>query len=374
MKVPEVPDESGELTLEERFELEVQHAARAERVRRRALELVNEEDDDESTEPLRVHSLAELRRLQEPEALWDGWLYQGSPAIMSARGGVGKSALALGLACAMYHGVPYLGSEVRRGRALYIAGEGHRSIAKRIEAWERYHHVKLRSTRIGVIYDMTLTADTLSHLAATVEEGRYDLVIADTVSALARLDNESDNVAVARFVRRFQRAVFQGNPDASPLLVHHVTTTIDALGRSRQKTRGASAFRDDNDTVILLEGISHDFTMTTDQSRGGKQSEHEERTLPGLALQKVFLSGGRDAAVVIQQTPIEVSGHAAEVRHLVDLMELGEGYTSTALQALWGMAKNKTRYQRLRTAALDQGLIKKGPSNKDPYLRTEAAK
>ena len=177
----------------------------------------------------------------------------------------------------------------------------------------------------------------------------------------------------ARFVRRFQRAVFTGNPDASPLLVHHVTTTIDAHGRSRQKTRGASAFRDDNDTVILLEGTSHDFTMTTDQSRGGKQSEHEERTLPGLALQKVFLSGGRDAAVVIQQTPEEVVGHSAEVQHLVELMQPGESYTSTALQALWGMAKNKTRYQRLRTAALNQGLIEKGPSNKDPYRRTKAS-
>jgi len=69
MRVPEVPEESGELSPEERFDLEVQHAARAERVRRRALELVNDEEDDESPEPLRVHSLAELRRLAEPEAL-----------------------------------------------------------------------------------------------------------------------------------------------------------------------------------------------------------------------------------------------------------------------------------------------------------------
>jgi RecA-family ATPase len=161
---PRVPEDDAVLPEVEQFEMELEAQIKAHLLQERARRAVQiildaEEDAAESEEALRVSSLAELRRLIDPEPLWDGWLYQGSPAIMAARGGLGKSALVLGLACAVYHGLPNLGSDVRQGKVLYVAGEGHRSIAKRIEAWERYHHVKPRSTRIGVIYDQTLTTD-----------------------------------------------------------------------------------------------------------------------------------------------------------------------------------------------------------------------
>lgn len=372
--VPPVPEEDI-YSEEERFELDVEVYKRNERIRRRSLEELDyEEDEIKASEPLRVHSMAQMRKLRDPEPVWDGWLYEGSSAMLAARGGLGKTALMLGLACAMYHGMPYLGSDVKQGRTLYIAGEGHLSIAKRVAAWERYNHVPPRSTRIDVIYDTPLTTETLSRLAATVRKGQHSLVIADTISALARLENESSNTEASRFIRRFQRAVYQGNRYATPVMMHHVTIQFDARGHKRQKHRGASAFRDDNDTTLMLDGTSDDFSMSTEDSKGGKQRDAEARTLGALALQKVFLPGDRDAAVVIQQTPDQQAGRASEVRRKVELMEPGEGYASSELKALWGLTTNQKKYQELRSKAVEQGLIEKGDGNKAPYRRVEGSK
>lgn len=310
-----------------------------------------------------VRCRAELAALPQPSPLWEGWLYASSPALLAAPGGVGKSALALGLACAVTHGIPYLGHETRRGRVLYIAGEGEHALDRRLRAWEVANGIPEGSTEIDVIYGNQLTAATLRQISTIVRAGRHSLVIADTFSSLTNLESENDNSAVSRFIRAWQRAILDANPTATPVLVHHVTATIDAQGRRRQKSRGASAFRDDHDTVIMLDGTADAFRITTEQSAAGKQKDAEPRSLDGLALRKVG-----PHVVVVQESEQEQAARESRVRRLVELMVPGNGYSSTELQELWGL-NSKGQFQAIRTEAVDLGWIVKGDGHQGRYVR-----
>lgn len=351
---PDAADKFAEAVETRAMSILVERAARD-----RALEL-----EAGKAEPIRVHHRADLAALRAPQPVWGGWLYTSTPALLSAPGGVGKSALLLGLAAAMWHGLDYLGSPTKQGRTLYIAGEGERSIDKRLHAWEQHNGVPQGSTEIDVIYGHPLTHGTLQQVREIVAAGQYDLVVGDTIAALSRLQNENDNAEVSRFLRAWQHAVLGGNPHACPVLVHHVTEQVDRAGRRSQKSRGASAFRDDHDTVIMLEGTADSFRMTTEVVKAGKQKDAAPRTLDSLALRSVGPS-----VVIVQQTELERLNHHEEVGRLVGLMVPGNGYGSTELQEKWGLATNKGRYQALRTEALELGLIIKSPGNKGRYSR-----
>lgn len=344
-------------------EAEVRVEARRILIRRRAAELADEMEAG-TEPPVRVHRRADLRNMPRPEPLWDGWFYTGTKSMLSAPGGVGKSALVLGLAAAMHHGVPYLGSQVCPGRTLYIAGEGEQAIDQRLAAWEHHHGYPIGSTELDVIYGTPLSRSVLRQLTDIVLAGQHALVVADTFSTLATVNSENDNAEVARWLRAFHATVLSANPTACPLVVHHVTESIDKSGRKSQKSRGASAFRDDHGTVALLTGSASNFALTTETVKSGKQKDARPRTMENLAVIEV----GR-SVVVVKMNDKDAAAHAAEVWSLVQRMIPGVGYPSTRLQELWGLSSNKNAYQAFRTEAVSRGLITKGPSNKDPYIR-----
>lgn len=318
---------------------------------------------DAGRAPIHVHRRADLAALPAPTPIWAGWLYTSTPAEIAAPGGVGKSALILGLAAAMHHGVPYLGAPVQQGRTLYIAGEGQHALDRRLRAWELHNGVTEGSTEIDVIYGRKLDAATLIQVRDLVRKGRYAMVVADTFSALSGIRDENSNAETARFIRAFQSAVLDGDPLACPVIVHHVTATIDAQGRRRQKARGASAHRDDNDTMILLDGAADSFRMTTEAAAGGKQKDAEPMTLDGLALRKVG-----PHVVVVRESEQEQAARETRVRRLVELMVPGSGYTSTELQEMWGL-RSKNQFQAIRTEAIDAGWIAKGDGHQGRYIR-----
>lgn len=321
-------------------------------------------EEAEAAPPLVVRTRAEIAALKPPSFVWEGWLYSSTPAEIAAPGGVGKTALILGVAVATFHALPLLGSFTRQGRTLYIAGEGERALDLRIRAWEKHLKVAEGSTEIDIIYGTKLNPATLPQLAAIVSAGQYQLVIADTFSALMGAEDENSNAEAARLIDGFKSTVLAANPEATPVILHHVTETTNARGIKTQKARGASTHRDNHDTVILLSGSADSFVMSTEATKAGKQKDAAPRTLDGLALRKV----GPHVVVVLQEEA-ERAAHADQLRRLIELMVPGSGYTSTELQGKWSLTSNKGLYQALRTEAVTAGLIVKGEGNKGRYVR-----
>lgn len=313
--------------------------------------------------PITVYRRSDLRALTPPEPIVDGLLYTNSIATLAAAGGIGKTAIALAIASAACTGQSFLGKAVRQGRTLYLAGEGRNAIDARITAWELANGVDEGTVDFDVVEVSNLDAATMRDLAKMHAEQQYQLIVIDTVAALVHLKNENDNSEVSSFMRRF-RALCETVPDTCGLLIHHVTEQVDSQGRKRTKHRGASAFRNDSDTVILGIGTADDFLLTTEAHRGGKQRDAAPDTITGLALRT---SG--PSIVVDMQTVDEQATHAAEVERLVTLLVPGNGYTSTELQQRWGMESNANKFQKVRTAALDRGLIEKGAGHRGRYIR-----
>ncbi|WP_025157541.1 AAA family ATPase [Leifsonia aquatica] len=351
------------------------HAREKEEERARRVDVMAEEirlrraaqrraDELEPASPLNVLTRRDVARMTPPQPIVPGLIYTETIATIAATGGLGKSALMIDVAACAATGLPFLGREVRQGRTLFIAGEGIAAMEQRLRAWEMARGVTYGTvTGVDFLSGVSLNAATLQSLGRLQREQRYQMIVVDTVAANVPLKNENDNTEVSAFIKAFRKEV-QSAPQATGVLLHHVTENVDSRGRKSTKSRGASAFRNDSDSLVMMLGSSDEFVITTATSKGGKQRDAASITIPGLCLRT---SGPH--VVLTEMTKQEQVDHDAEVHRLVQLMVPGNGYTSTELQGKWGLSSNKGRYQALRTVALDLGLITKGDSIRDPYIR-----
>ena len=82
---------------------------------------------------------ADLAALPPVEWDIDGILPTGGLSFLVGQPGAGKSLLALWFASCISLGLPWVGREVRRGRVIYIAAEGERSIHSRLQSWKSHY-------------------------------------------------------------------------------------------------------------------------------------------------------------------------------------------------------------------------------------------
>ena len=209
--------------------------------------------------------------------------------------------MGIGLAVGMHHGLPLIGRTVSPGRALYVILEGRDGFRKRIAAWEVHHGIEVGSTEFSNARHLDL-----GELRALQKAEMFDVVIVDTASKTGMIANESQNSDVAPFLAAFHEAVHEFHPSATGIVLHHVTETRDGNGRTYTKARGASAWRDDVDTMVLLTGTKTRIRLTTEDPYG-KQKDGIGVTLPNLSLQK---SG--EAFVIVANEPDEKSDDAQE--------------------------------------------------------------
>jgi hypothetical protein len=87
----------------------------------------------------RGFTLKKLRdvEIREPEFLVRGLVETDSVAVVFGDPGGGKSFLALDLVACVASGRAFHGRPVRSGPVVYIAGEGHNGIRRRLSAWEK---------------------------------------------------------------------------------------------------------------------------------------------------------------------------------------------------------------------------------------------
>ena len=75
--------------------------------------------------------------------LVESYIEEDALTVMYGPPGKGKSFVALDLSCCIASGMPFHGHLVKPGVVIYIAGEGHNGIARRLHAWAQHNDTAL---------------------------------------------------------------------------------------------------------------------------------------------------------------------------------------------------------------------------------------
>jgi hypothetical protein len=152
-------------------------------------------------------------------------LGQGEVSVLFGKSGHFKSVIAIDLAMCIGLGVPFHGIPTRRGAVLYVAGEGHVGIKKRLRAWALKRGMDASSEQpwIYVTKAGTNLCTNSDELRATVEAAGtvlgppVVLVVIDTLAANFGQGDENHASDMAFAISNARAA----QSDAAVLLVHH---------------------------------------------------------------------------------------------------------------------------------------------------------
>jgi hypothetical protein len=213
---------------------------------------------------VRLRSVDELLANPQPvDWLVRRWIERGTLAQWIGAPGSAKSFGAGELGCCVGTGTEFFGYPVARGPVVYLAGEGHAGIARRMRAWSQERGISLAGAPIYVS-DASFAANHVADAEPVASEirrveaahGPIALVIFDTLARhMAGDENEAAEVAALfACVDNFLR----GSSSAAVLMVHHVGH------HARDRARGSSAFRAavDHEALFVKDGKHVEVRVT----------------------------------------------------------------------------------------------------------------
>lgn len=280
---------------------------------------------DYGSQDLVLVSEAEVMSRPAPEWWIPDLIQKGTVAVFAGEAGIGKSFMAIHMTRCVATGLPFFQSQVKKGTVLYVAAEGASSFGKRVRAWDEYHHVSPAPGSISYLEAGVNLSDPLSvkRLEDLLDTLQPDLIILDTLSQLAAIENENDAAQLAK-VFRVAKQLRDHKEGSSVILVHHVNKGAGGV-------RGSSVIRSNADTVIVAKSSNGgQFYLTTEISADGKQKDGSPVKLDGFKL-----IDHKGSAVVYRDAP-------APDDNLTKLRELfadGAALTKLETMRLWGVPK-----------------------------------
>ncbi|OON33402.1 hypothetical protein BSA16_00655 [Micromonospora sp. Rc5] len=242
---------------------------KAQEALRRISKLEAEAKAKEEAEQARLESdplgdwltVSDLRKLPPPRPLIEGWLDQGTTAVVTGSTGTNKTFTVLGWALSVATGVDWLGHKVRKtGTVLFVLGEGAYGLSKRIEAWEKENGVTVPEERLRILKHPDGVAPRRDNkngaaegafwhrLDKAIEATDAVLVVLDTFSSLAPEADETKDAAliVSYMSKRAEEH------EATLILVHHTGWVDPRNAGVAKRARGGSQFEANPDCVINL--------------------------------------------------------------------------------------------------------------------------
>ena len=189
-----------------------------------------------------------------PDYLVHGLVERGSVVLLAGDSGTGKSFIATDLAIAVAQGRPWLGREVKRGRALYVNGENSlRLTVRRLRAMGM--HSSDTALRCLVRPPLVLSdRDHRDALRNEVERHRPDLLVLDSALSLAGID-VNDNPLVSEFLGWVRQLA--EDYDLVAIVLHHEGKSHVSAGRSTaaaaRAALGAMSWRGQADLHLAVE-------------------------------------------------------------------------------------------------------------------------
>ncbi|HQT38123.1 MAG TPA: helicase RepA family protein [Acidocella sp.] len=157
-----------------------------------------------------------------PQWLVRGFLEKNVLGMIFGASGHGKSFIGLALAASVATGTDFFGRAVAPGGVVYVAGEGHQGIARRLKAWEIHAEqilpdsftVSSRAVRFLDTADMALLASEIEAMSV-----RPTLIVVDTVARAMVGADENSSKEMGAFIAECDALKRRFN--CTLLLIHH---------------------------------------------------------------------------------------------------------------------------------------------------------
>jgi 5S rRNA maturation endonuclease (ribonuclease M5) len=264
--------------------------------------------------PEDFYSIVNTKRVR-PKDFIDGILPKESICAIVSDAGVGKTLLALNWSIYLSSGKPWCGHKIERPhKVLYFLAEGGiHSLDERIKKLSN-HSIKPERNYFFPFavrpYDLLNPID-LSEIEGYLNEIDPEIIIIDTFIK-AHQNDENDNTGMQR-VLDVIRGMITGK-ERSAIICHHI-------GKSG-KERGASSFKGDVDTMVMLEENSSGIrTMSFKKIRNGEMIDPIKFSLNADTL--IFEDESR-----------------SEIDKLISKLEPGKGYKMDDLIKLYSGSKS----------------------------------
>ena len=180
----------------------------------------------------------------EPQFLVEAMIEERSLALVFGRPASGKSFFAVDVAASISTGEPFQGLKVQKGDVVYIAGEGHRGLRRRFDAWAKHHEINPKDIRVmisrsAVNYrDEDAAKELEEELIEAQKKGlKPRLFVVDTLARNYGDGDENSNADMSRFIRVVDS--FNDKFGCATLIVHHSGHSDSQRGRGASSLKGA---------------------------------------------------------------------------------------------------------------------------------------
>lgn len=216
--------------------------------------------------------------------------------------GVGKSFVAVDMACSIASGVSWHGYDIEQsGSVVYVAAEGGGGIDKRAIAWAQQHgmddvpnlHMLLDAPIIDDNNDATLVAETLAELSRRLKSP-IRLVILDTLNRVMQ-GEENSATAMAALMRGVE--MIRQRIGCAVQIIHHT-----GHGEN-QRARGSSAFFAALDSEITIKQIGTGVVeLENTKSKDSEAFDPVRLKLDKVDIKGLFDRKGRPITSLVPRT------------------------------------------------------------------------
>lgn len=210
-----------------------------------------------------------LRSDTRVEYLVDELIEHPSLFMLVAPEASGKSFLALGWACSVATGTPWIGRESKQGPVFYLAGEGFAGLRRRMRAWELHTGTSLDAAPLFVSKTAAALMDAESAASVTsavqalcTHHGPPALLVVDTFARNMGPGDENSNTDVGVFVSHVD--AIRQQLGCSVLIVHH------SGHQEKGRGRGASSLQFGMDARFTLEVKAAGIELTNPKQKDGE--------------------------------------------------------------------------------------------------------
>jgi len=196
------------------------------------------------------------RGVPAPQYVIDGLIEHCGLSMMIGPSSVGKSTVALDMACHIATGRAWQGRKTLKTKVLYLPGEGLSGAIQRIEAWALAHHTDPSELDEGVrlgdsIIRLGASKEAWAAIAGYLVRQQVGLIIFDTFARMSLGIEENSATEVGKAIERFDQ--IKRLTGAGVMVVHHT-------GKSDlTKARGSSALQAAVDSEILVSDAQWSF-------------------------------------------------------------------------------------------------------------------
>lgn len=243
--------------------------------------------------------------LKEPEPLeWliKGYLLPASSALLFGEPAAGKSLVGIDWAACIALGRDWNRHPVKAGPVVYLAGEGHHGISRRLKAWAIHNNAGHDLERAPIFVSerggAMDTRDGLAEVAEAIdavaeEHGPPVLIMVDTLHRNMTGDENAAKDMSAYFTHTDWLRLRYG---AAVLTVHH-------SGHGDQKrARGSSAIKGAVDTELLVEVAGDIRTLKGTKQKDGPLPPDAAFKLEVVTLPWRDMEGWPETSVVLTPT------------------------------------------------------------------------